>query len=384
MLRIALAVLLSVGASWAAGASVPTAPSRPPFMGAYIHIPAVLGDAKGETAGREAIARSLDRFQASGLHVVMPYATTTSGSALYASRIIPHRQYADWDPVAVFVGESRKRHLQVWPVVCVISCGDDKPEGILRQHPEWALRNAKGQAMGYLSPCNPQARRWIVSALAELVSKCQPDGILLDYLRFPSQPIQPDPESAARLEQENPGYASANPAEKKKMLQTFKERELTELAGMISAELRKLKPGLQIGLYTWGPQVAQAHAVAQNWPTWAARGYLDMVNVSGYCYAKNYGPDYLKVFERRLVDATRLMEQAKSSAQLTFTLGVKTSHGQITKAEEIQTYLEIARRVRMRGVAIFTWSYLQPFLDEVDRAGYLHHFETAAPSSKPS
>jgi uncharacterized lipoprotein YddW (UPF0748 family) len=379
MFRASLLIVTCLLASpGSAAGQKPASPAdaQAPFMGAYVHMPQVFAEVKDDVAAsREAIARSMDRFKASGLHVVMPYATATSGSAMFDSRIIPDRHFAGWDPLAVFVEESRKRELQIWPVVCVVTCGHDKPKGILRKHPEWALRDIDGKPLGYLSPCNPQARQWIVSVMADMVTRYQPDGILLDYLRYPNHPVQLDPESQARFERENPGYASADAAGKKQMLQAFRERELTELTRMISEETRRLKPDIQLGLYTWGPHVTKSHHVAQMWPMWAARGYLDMLNISGYCFEKNYGEKYLEVFERRLTDAAQLLREAGGSTQITFTLGVKTSHGQVEKAEEIEQYLRIASRVGMRGVAVFTWPYLQPFIDEVDKAGYLRAYE---------
>jgi hypothetical protein len=58
-------------------------------------------------------------------------------------------------------------------------------------------------------------------------------------------------------------------------------------------------------------------------------------------------------------------------------LGVKTSHGQIARAEEVGQYLRLAERAGIRGVAVFTWTYLQPFLDEVNKAGYLRTISRA-------
>ena len=364
----ASAVIRFVAAS--SGATPATRPSAP-FLGAYLHVPHVLGEARDAAARHEAIGKNLDRFAASGLRVVMPYATTTSGTAVYGSRIMPKREYPDWDPLAVLVAEAHKRKLDVWPVVCVISSGHERPEGILREHPEWALMDATGKKIGYLSPAHPDARRWIVSVLREIVANYQPEGILLDYMRFPNQVIRFDAASAARFTSENPGYATAGAAEQRMQLQAFKERTLTELARLISEELRRLKPDLRIGMYTWGPHVVQSHAVAQDWRTWAARGYVDMVSVSGYCYPENYGADYLNVFEKRMQDAVRIMKESGSPAELTLTLGVRTSHGRIDSSRAINDYLRIARRNGIRGTAIFTWSYLQPFLDDVVRQKYL-------------
>jgi len=365
-----------------AGAADKPATTQPaaPFMGAYVHMAAVYAKGSDATARREAIRKALDRFKASGLRVVMPYATTTAGTAWYDSDIIPVREAKDWDPLRVFVEEAHRRGLDVWPVVCVVPSGGEKsPGGILLQHPEWALLNKAGSRIGYISPCHPEARRWMVSVSREIVSRYGTEGILLDYLRFPSQTIRLDADSAARFEKEYPDDRTADEAAKRRHLQVFKEQNLTELARQISVELRTIRPGVRIGLYTWGPQVARSHNVAQCWPDWAARGYIDMVSVSGYCYRDNYGEKYLQVFEDRMTEAARLLKEARAPAELTLTLGVKTSHGQVHSAAEIDDYLRIARRVGIRGVAIFTWSYLEPYLDDVMKAGYLERFGTPPP-----
>ena len=48
------------------GETSTTQPSTP-IMGAYVHVPNVLADAKDAAARHEAISKSLDRFKASGL-----------------------------------------------------------------------------------------------------------------------------------------------------------------------------------------------------------------------------------------------------------------------------------------------------------------------------
>jgi len=375
----AASLAASCASAHAAGDSAATRPAVP-FMGAYVHMEMVYKKGADPAARREAISRAMDRFKASGLRVVMPYATTTAGTAWYDSDVIPVRQAKDWDPLRTFVDEARKRGLAVWPVVCVVPSGGEKqPGGILLKRPEWALRDKNDKPIGYLSPCNPQARDHMVSVVKEIVTKYQTEGVLLDYLRFPSAVTRPDPDSAARFEKEYPNSRTADAATQKKHLQAFKEKNLTELARQISVELRKVKPDVRIGLYTWGPQVTRSHNVAQMWPEWAARGYLDMVSVSGYCYRDNYGEKYLQVFEDRLKDAARVMKEAGAPAELTLTLGVKTSHGQVQNAAEIADYLRIARRLGIRGIAIFTWSYLEPYLEDVMKAGYLERFAASPP-----
>ena len=106
------------------------------------------------------------------------------------------------------------------------------------------------------------------------------------------------------------------------------------------------------------------------------RGYIDMINVSGYCYTDNYGARYLEVFKQRLKGAQDLLREAGGDAQLTFALGVKTSHGQVKSSKDIEEYLQAAERLGLDGTAFFTWSYLVPYLDEVKRTGSIRGYQS--------
>ncbi len=340
-----------------------------PFLGAYMNIPRLFEPDATLPERERAIEQQLDTFQAGGLRVVMPYVTTTSGTALYPSEIIPARVYPSWDPLRVVIRAARERGLQVYPVTCVLACGKQEPQGILLRHPDWALRNADGRPIGHISPCHPQARDWVVSVHREIVARYQPDGLLLDYLRFNNRPMQLDPQGAAefaKLVRE-----SQTPPE----LQQYKEASLTELMRRISAAVRHQQPGIKVAIYSWGPHVTQNHRVAQDWKTWARQEYIDMVNVSGYCYPQNYGDRYLQVFEDRLRGALQINQALDRPIDVTLCLGIKTSHGQIDAATDVQDYLRIAQRLGVDGAAVFTWSYLQPYLEDIKRDGYFVAFQ---------
>ncbi len=343
-----------------------------PFMGAYLNIPRLFDSASTIRERERSIEEQLDEFKASGLRVVMPYVTTTAGAAVYPSKIVPTRRYSNWDPLGHLMRAARERGLQVYPVTCVLACGKQEPQGILEQHPEWALRDDTGHPIGHISPCHPQARAWVVSVMREIVDKYKPDGLLLDYLRFNNRPMQLDPHGAAELKK----LVGVTPeAVQPQQLQRFKEACLTELARAISVEVRRQQPGIKLAIYSWGPHVTQNHRVAQDWKTWAQNGYIDMVNVSGYCYPKNYGDRYLQVFEDRLRGALEINQDLGRPIEVTLCLGIKTSHGQIEKAADVGDYLRIAKRIGVDGAAIFTWSYVRPYLEDIEQGGYFRQFE---------
>lgn len=348
-----------------------------PWLAAYVHMPQCF-PASGAQEEREAsIGAALDDMKRSGLRIILPYVSTSAGEAHYPSTVIAKRAYGEWDPLGVFVREARARGLEVWPAVPMLISGHDAPKGILAEHPDWALRDAKGQATGYISPGAAGAREWLVSVIDEIVTRYQPDGLLLDYLRYPNQPVDFDAETRARFLQET-GREDYDIRDRKDVqLQAFKEECLTELMGAIHKQLQETRPQVKIGLYTWGAHVSREHYVAQNWPEWVRRGYLDVVNVSGYCYPKNYGDAYLDEFRKRCRDAVACVEHVERHPVMTFALGVKTSHGEVTSAQEIGVYMKPAREEGMDGLAVFTLSYLRPYLDAFIEGDSLREFAPA-------
>ncbi len=335
-----------------------------PFRGAYLHFNKLMTPSSSSAEQERVLARESDRMKQFGLNALMPFVTTSSGDAYYDSDLLK-RIYSNSDPVRMLSLESRSRDMGFYPVVPIAICGDEQPKSVLLQHPEWALRLPDGRAMGYISPAHPEARKWLASVIHEIVLKYQPDGLVLDYIRYPNRPLRLDPASEVRFRESIP--ANCTPEEEKKRLQEFKENELTELVRLISEAGRAAQPNLKIGAYVWGPHVTKDHQIAQVWTLWVMHGYLDMVNVSVYFHRETYGENFLNVFEQRMADSLELNRQLPKPALLTFALGVNTSHGRVHSADDIRSYLKIAERLKLDGVAYFTWDYLQPYLDELKK-----------------
>jgi len=361
---LVLVIVVSVpGGAWCADE---------PFLGAYIHFPAWFRGKADEAARQRAIVENLDRFRDSGLRVLIPFVTTTGGQAEYPSQVVPDKVWGSWDPLAVTVREARQRGLQIYPTMCVLACGHNQPAGVLKVHPDWALRDKAGQPMGFVSSGHPEARKWVVSVLKEIATKYHPDGILLDYCRYPGNEAQMDPVAQAKFE-------AAHPADRfppgstryNDEFRQFKRECLTELVGQISGALRALKPQPRIALYMWGAHELKG---TRDWRTWADRGYLDMLNLTGYAYREQYGEKYLQVLDDRFRDVAAVLKELHNPVEFTICVGIATSHGKIREAREIEDYLQIGKRHGVQGASIFTWETLQPYLADVKKAGYLEQF----------
>lgn len=330
---------------------------------AYVHPDRIFKNAADPAAVIEATNRLLDQAQSIGLNTLFTYFTGSSGQAYYPSKLASRSHFGEHDPLAVLVTAARERGFQIWPVVCVAVCGNEQPAGILKDHPEWGLRHPDGSPLGYLSPANPQARQWIVRIIEEILERDQPDGILLDYIRFHNRPLRLDVDAERRFEQSLP--PACPPEEREQRFQAFKEAELTIWVSEISQAVRANPSGAALGMYCWGPHTIKNHLTAQIWPTWVERGYVDLVNISGYYHRSKYGERYLSLFEQRLREAKTLNEAARRPAMLSYALGVNTSHGRVNSAEEICEYLRTATAAGVPGVGYFPWTDLVPYVDEL-------------------
>ena len=369
--RTVICCLLISAARTVLAAELPASP----FRSAYIHIDQCF-DAQDDIPEREAaIRRTVEECQRAGLTSIVPYVNTTSGAACYPSAILTEHRWDMWDPVAVFVRAAREHRLKVHLCVSVLVCGHNDPAGILLKQPEWALRGEDGGLIGSISPGHPDARDWIVRWLKEVVERYEPDGLLLDYLRFPSPVSQLEHESATRFAEWSADRGVDEPQD---VIQEFRELLLTELMEMISEELREIRPDLHIAIYSWGFHVTSNHRVAQNWPLWAKSGWIDEVNVSGYWYPESFpnrwGKTHLEAFRTSITEAQRLLQEADSDARLTFALGVKTSHGQVKTVVDIASYLNLATELGADGVTMFTWSYLAAFLPALQEFRVLERY----------
>ncbi len=206
----------------------------------------------------------------------------------------------------------------------------------------------------------------------EIATKYHPDGILLDYCRYPGTEAQMDPVAQAEFEASHPAdQFPPGSTRYKEEFRKFKRECLTGLVGQISGTLRALTPKPRIAVYMWGAHELKG---TRDWRTWAERGYLDMLNLTGYSYREQHGDKYLQVLDDRFRDVAAILKECPKSVEFTICVGISTSHGKIRDAREIEDYLQIGKRHGVQGASIFTWETLQPYLADVKQAGYLEQF----------
>ncbi|WP_165072768.1 family 10 glycosylhydrolase [Paludisphaera rhizosphaerae] len=340
------------------------APNKP-LRGAYIFLgPLVAG--RTENEGRAAIQKALNSARKIGVNTVMPFANTMRGDVFWPSKIATGTIVAGWNPLAVLRDEARRRGMSFEPVVWALASGEDDPTGILVTHGDWALRRPDGGApLGVLSPANPEARAWLGSLIEELVRDLQPDALWFEHLRYPFQAIDLDPAGQAELAKI---LEAAPVAERSARALRFREDSLTGLTRELSTKARAARPGIRLGVFSWGPNVVLNPMLAQTWPTWVDEGIIDRVIIAGYCYREEYGDRYLTVFRDRLTEALKINRSLKKPGEISFALGVKTTRGAVRSARDILDYRRVAAEAGVEGYSYFTLNALGRYIDQLAAA----------------
>ncbi|MBN1151034.1 family 10 glycosylhydrolase [candidate division WOR-3 bacterium] len=132
-----------------------------------------------------------------------------NGKAYYPSTVIPTHENMDYDHLDLAIAEFKARGFKVylWMNTLLAYSGytlPDDPGHVLDLHPEWSVldlanfrtNNAlipldslleEGYEGIYLDPSNPQVVSFAVSIARELVSNYNADGIIFDFVRYPSE-----------------------------------------------------------------------------------------------------------------------------------------------------------------------------------------------------
>ena len=156
---------------------------------------------------KNSIEDVLDNLSSKGINNIF-IETYYHGKTIYPSKVMDRygfiKQYEDFagfDPLKIWINEAHKRGIKVHIWFQTFYVGNKPPETnsryILAQRPYWAncqKRNADSDKISYsvsehngyfLDPANLEVQTFLYELLCEIVTKYKPDGINLDYIRYP-------------------------------------------------------------------------------------------------------------------------------------------------------------------------------------------------------
>lgn len=153
------------------------------------------------------IEKTLDKVKKYGIETIF-LETYYQGKTIFPSETLakysvqPQRpEFIGFDPLAVWVEQAHKRGLKVHIWFETFYAGPENPMNnpmnVINVYPKWAnVTKMKynsptpvaslSEHNGYfLDPANPEVQTYLLTLLEEIITRYKPDGINLDYIRYP-------------------------------------------------------------------------------------------------------------------------------------------------------------------------------------------------------
>lgn len=254
------------------------------------------------------IAKTVSRMKDAGLTDIF-LETYYHGKTIYPSNylqetgvISQREEFVGFDPLAVWIKEAHKRGMKLHVWFETFYVGNDDPKTtlnhVLSVYPLWSNKrlmnydslepvSSLSEHNGYfLDPANSEVQVHLLNILKELVTKYKPDGVNLDYIRYP-QTVDPSFSNYASM---NWGYTYAarqgfkslygiDPIEIQygtgdwELWSLYRQNQISTFV----QEAKKITKPLGIKLTTVVfPDLNKSISTKmQNWKSWAVNGYVD-------------------------------------------------------------------------------------------------------------
>jgi len=153
------------------------------------------------------IQKTVERLNATGIKNVF-LETFYHGKTIYPSDVLKSygvnyqkQDFSGFDPLRIWIDECHKRNMKLHIWFECFYVGNTNPQSdpkhILSVYPNWAnttkvladsdkLAYSAAEHNGYfIDPANPEVQEFVSSVLNEIIENYRPDGINLDYIRYP-------------------------------------------------------------------------------------------------------------------------------------------------------------------------------------------------------
>lgn len=157
---------------------------------------------------QEQISATLDKLKDSGFNNIF-LETYYHGKTIFPSDTmnkygftVQNEQFVGFNPLEIWIKEAHKRDIKVHTWFQSFYVGNQNPAynetSILAVHPEWGNKTKKcadcvGATMSvaehngyFLDPANPEVQEFLKELVTEIITVYKPDGINLDYIRYPN------------------------------------------------------------------------------------------------------------------------------------------------------------------------------------------------------
>lgn len=253
---------------------------------------------------KEQIIATLDNIKAEGFNSVF-LETYFHGKTIFPSKTmnkygftVQNEKFEGFDPLDVWIKEAHKRDIKVHIWFQSFYVGNQPPESnpssILSVRPGWGNKTKKyataptatksvSEHNGYfIDPANPEVQEFLLELLDEIITTYKPDGINLDYIRYPNATAGNDQNAWGFTEYARNDFKSVygvDPVELTTADATWYDWNQYRRNNITNFVKKVGKLGKEKNIYISAvifPDLASALASKQqDWRTWSANNYID-------------------------------------------------------------------------------------------------------------
>ncbi len=254
------------------------------------------------------IEKTLDRVKKYGIETIF-LETYYQGKTIFPSEtfakygVQPQRpEFIGFDPLQIWISEAHKRGLKVYIWFETFYAGPENPMNnpmnVISVYPKWAnVTKMKynsptpvaslSEHNGYfLDPANPEVQAYLLTLLEEIITKYKPDGINLDYIRYP----QSISANFAGYELSNWGYTEYARNEFKSAMNVdpidvkygtpqwdawAKYRQNKISSFVFKAKRLTAKYNIPVTAVIFPDRFKSMEVKMQDWKTWSDNNYID-------------------------------------------------------------------------------------------------------------
>lgn len=253
---------------------------------------------------KEQIIATLDNIKAEGFNSVF-LETYFHGKTIFPSKTmnkygftVQNEKFEGFDPLDVWIKEAHKRDIKVHIWFQSFYVGNQPPESnpssILSVRPDWGNKIKKfassptatksvSEHNGYfIDPANPEVQEFLLELLDEIITTYKPDGINLDYIRYPNATANNDQNAWGFTEYARNDFKSVYGVDPIDLTTAdanwydwnqYRRNNITNFVKKVG------KLGKEKNVYISAvifPDLASALASKQqDWRTWSANSYID-------------------------------------------------------------------------------------------------------------
>ena len=342
---------------------------------------------------KKEIENTLDKLKDAGINTIF-LETYYHSKTIYPSNVLERygltnqrQEFVGFDPLMIWITEAHKRKmkLNVWFESFYV--GNDNPSymplHILNVYPQWANTTKEKYAQkgpvssltehnGYfLDPANPRVQDFLLAIIDEILTKYQPDGINLDYIRYP----QTVDKASFNYENANWGYTQyarddfksqygIDPVDIKKGTQEwniwakYRQNKVTDFVRQVNEMINKKNYRTKLTAVIFPDRQRSLDTKMQDWRTWSYQNYVNgftpLLLSCDYATAKSLLQD--------IKNNSNPFTEVYAGIFVSFMNGSK---------DDMLRQIHMTRQLDAKGVVIFDYSHFaKTYMDAVSQSAF--------------